>query len=172
MADELKTQTPVTRRGVQRLRAVAVVAVDSAGDTRFAGTPSEIELAIQRWSPRGPSVAWFYETRRGERLPWPSMVQGSGRSDTGAFEAPLLFAERLAELNRNVYRDAYTNVRELMGAALDSMAQVNVALSNRLISVEERLEELQNRPGPAPAQGDSNDELVRMVLDRLTEGRK
>lgn len=166
------TKNPITRRGIQRLRATAIIAADSGGDTRFAGTPAELEIAVGKFQGRGP-VTWFYSTKSADRLPWPAMIQGTGpRPDLGAYEAPLMFAERLAELNRAVYRDAYANTRELMGATLEAMTGAMVSLSNRLITVESKLEEFQEAPPAAATPAtDPNDELVRMVIDKMTGGK-
>lgn len=175
MAAEPQTtppSNPITKRNVSRLRAVAVICADSTGETRFDGTPLEISRAAGEFVPRG-GAAWFYETRTGGRYPWPQdpppRQQPAGEDSRQ--ESAFYLAERMMEINAKVYRDAYSQVGNLMGNVLDSYATALVSLSNRLADTEATIADLQTIMTTRAVQGekDQNDELAGKLIETMME---
>lgn len=167
---------PIARDKVRRLRAAAVVCVDENGTSRFDGDAGLIEAASKAHSTKG-AANWFYETRAGQLNPWPSKfgVDAAERRDPAeaAADRALYLAERFAELNAKAYRDAYTQNGEFIRGVLEAYNGALVALSNRLITVEETLGESQAAMQSAlSAKAESEtDNLMAKVINTAIDNR-
>jgi hypothetical protein len=149
---------PVTPSRVRQLRAVAVLANDDRGPTRYAGDgPQKIADAAAGHVPAGP-CSWSYETRNGSIVPWPNFAKVTPEPGQDAVWPQV---ERMAELIARVHRDAYRQVNELMAETITAQSSVMATLANRTVYLEERLAAVELTTG-APAGVDS---LAEKVID-------
>lgn len=167
---------PIVRDKIRRLRAQAVVCVDENGTSRFDGDAGLIEASAKAHTTKG-AANWFYETRAGQLNPWPVKfgVDAAERRDPAeaAADRALYLAERFAELNAKAYRDAYTQNGEFIRGVLEAYNGALVALSNRLITVEETLSESQvTLQSVLAAKADTEtDNLMAKVIGSAIDSR-
>lgn len=167
---------PIQRDKVRRMRAAAVVCVDDNGTARFDGEPGQIEAHAKAHTTKG-TAQWFYETRGGSLNPWPvkfgaDLAERRDPAEAAADRA-LYLAERFAELNAKAYANAYTQVGGLMQGVLEAYNGALVALSNRVIAIEETLTDSQSaaiETAKASAER-GTDELMKTVIEHAFTGK-
>lgn len=166
-------QHPITRKLLRRLRCAAVLCNDAAGVTRFDGsTPDEIERKVQAYTVIGDST-WTYETRGGQQVAWPRMASDPAaapsavRPEVATMEQALYMGERIAEMNRRAWAEAYATVGALMKTVIEAQSSALASLSNRVSTQEEQLERQNQSLSQAmeKAQQGELDQTLGKVLD-------